>query len=276
MPNCAILTYHSQNISDQAAGHNDHLALREDLEAMHAAGLRFISLHGLMDILDGKRPANDLAASICLTFDDGCDFDVRDLDYPGAGMQRSFLGILEDFVAAHGPEAQSELHATSFVIASPEARRIIDARSLFGHGWISDDWWKSAAGSRLMDIGNHGWDHNHPDLDPGAEGAGGFVSIDTPEQCERQVIQAAEYIASVTGQSPAFFCYPFGESSAYIREHFFPEQLKTHRCRAALGTEPGVVSRVSDRWNLPRYVCGRDWQSPGELLEMLTAGQSSR
>ena len=266
----AILTYHSQNVSGQATKDNDHAALREDLERLHAAGLQFISLDRLVDRLEGKCANADLDGSVCLTFDDGCDFDVRDINFPGFGRQRSLLGIMQDFIDRHGAKAQPGLHATSFVIASEQARRVIDSRSLFGNGWISDDWWCKASQSGLMTIGNHGWDHNHPDLAPPGEKPAEFISINSHQQCEQQVIHAAEFIASRTGSWPDLFAYPFGESSEFIRERFFPQRVSEHRCRAAVGTRPGWVTQDSNRWNLPRFVCGRDWQSPDQLLSLLS------
>jgi hypothetical protein len=265
----AILTYHSQNIRGEHAVINDHEALADDLEALHSKGFRFIGLGQLADWLDGRDDDHTVERAVCLTFDDGCDFDVHDLDWPGAGKQRSMLGILQDFIDTHGARAQPRLHATSFVIASPEARQLIDRGSLFGRGWMSDDWWAGADASGLMSIGNHGWDHNHPDLEAGAGPRGGFTTVDDWAQCETQVIRASRYIESRTGRPPDMFAYPFGESSAYIRETFFPGFIEQHRCRAALGTEPGMVTRDADRWNLPRLVCGRDWQSADDLLQAI-------
>lgn len=266
----AILTYHSQNVCGWETDDNNHVALQQDIERLHLAGARIIPLSLLMDQLDGKRGHEDISGTVCLSFDDGCDFDVRDLDYPGIGMQRSFLGILQDFIDRYGADAQPHLHATCFVIASEGARRIIDARSLFGCGWISDDWWRSAALGGLLSIGNHGWDHNHPDLAPDEDKRGGFTTVNTAGQCEQQVLHAAQYIENKSGIWPEFFAYPFGESSAFIREQFFPGEVARHRCRAALGTDPGMVTERSDRWNLPRFVCGRDWQSPDQLLGLLS------
>lgn len=270
--NATILTYHSQNISGSSSHDNDHVALVQDLEAMHDAGIRIISLDQLLDKLDRIHVDEDSRPLVCLTFDDGCDFDVRDIDYPGHGVQRSFVGILQDFIKRHGKQAQADLHATSFVIASDVARRIIDQRSLFGHGWISDDWWREYSESNLISIANHGWDHNHPDLanEHDGESRGGFHSVDTREQCEKQVLHAAEFIHNKTGAWPGFFAYPFGESSEYIRQQFFPQNQEKHRCRAALGTEAGKVNPESDRWNLPRYVCGRDWHTPEQLLLLVS------
>jgi peptidoglycan/xylan/chitin deacetylase (PgdA/CDA1 family) len=265
---CAILTYHSQNIAGQSTRDNDHVALEQDLEVLHESGIRILSISELLARLkDANGPF--VEGTVCLSFDDGCDFDVRDLDYPGHGVQRSFLGIMQDFIARHGPEAQPGMHATSFVIASRAARETIDTRSLFGKGWISDDWWQEAYRSGLISIGNHGWDHNHPDLFPDSEEGGSFHSVDSREQCEQQVIRAAELIERKSGIWPELFAYPFGECSDYIRQEFFPEESAIHKCRAALGTDAGKIEGKSDRWNLPRYVCGRDWQTPQELIQLL-------
>jgi len=266
----AILTYHSQNIGGHDPANNDHAAFAADLEALTGAGSRIVPLDSLLDWLDGAGPDDHLQGAVCITLDDGCDFDVRDLEWPGLGRQRSMLGIMRDFIERHGPSAQPGLHATSFVIACPESREVIDRGSLFGKGWMSEDWWPVAAATGLLAIGNHGWDHNHPDLAPAmGRPRGGFASVDDREACEAQVTRAARYIEQRTGAWPAYFAYPFGESSAYLRETFFPELARLHRCRAAFGTAPAPVDRGSDRWNLPRFVCGRDWRSPGDLLELL-------
>ncbi len=262
-----ILTYHSQNICGSGYAQNDHIALHEDLCALYRAGYHVAPLDWLADWLDGERDDASMDHAVVLTFDDGCDFDVRDLDYPGHGWQRSFAGILRDFLDQQAPALPAPLHATSFVIASRQARHIIDSGSLFGQGWISDDWWRNTDAGGLIAIENHGWDHNHPDLAGAQRGA--FHTVDTHEQCRQQVVQAAGAIESITGRWPRYFAYPFGESSAYIREQFFPQYPEVHRCRAALGTAPAPVSRSSDRWNLPRFVCGRDWQSSRELLNLI-------
>ena len=265
----AILTYHSQNISGNATTNNDHVALAADLEALHAAGYQFISLETLVKgLFDGASlPAGE--ALICLTFDDGCDFDVRTLEFPGHGTQTGFLQIMEKFVEAHGSEAQPGLHATSFVIASPDARSRIDGKSLFGLGHMRDDWWSEADAHPLMSIDNHGWDHNHPDLDEGPYPRGGFEMVSELEHCHNQVVKASEYIEGKTGRRPSLFAYPFGESSEFIRNEYFPMHPDEHHCLAAVGTRHGLVSDQSDRWNLPRFVCGRDWSTPGGLLAAL-------
>jgi len=265
----AILTYHSQNITGSATGNNDHIALAADLDALHTAGCRFISLEALVTALfDGASlPAG--RPLICLTFDDGCNFDVRTLEFPGHGSQAGFLQIMEKFVAVHGSENQPGLHATSFVIASPQARQVIDRKSLFDMGHMSDDWWRNADAHPLLAIGNHGWDHNHPDLEEGDYARGGFEMVRSLDHCREQVVQAGEYIERKTGRRPRFFAYPFGESSEYIRNEYFPLHRDEHHCLAAVGTDRGLLTAQSNRWNLPRFVCGRDWSTPEELLAEL-------
>lgn len=262
-----ILTYHSQNIGGSRTADNDHVALAADLVALIDSGRRIISLDLMMDWFEGRVGEDKVRDSVVMTFDDGCDFDVRDIDYPGHGVQRSFLGIMQDFLSRYRASEKPSLHASCFVIASWEARHQIDQGSLFGEGWMSDDWWQDADANPMLSIENHGWDHNHPDLEGDARG--NFHTVDNREQCMEQVVHAAEAIQHVTGRQPRYFAYPFGESSNYIREVFFPEYPELHRCRAAVGTEPGLVNPDSDLWNLPRYVCGRDWTSPEELLNLL-------
>ncbi|MEJ8568793.1 polysaccharide deacetylase family protein [Elongatibacter sediminis] len=260
-----ILTYHSQNVQGESTADNDHAALATDLPAIYAAGFRVVPLDRLVDALDRGKAPRELKRAVVLSFDDGCDFDVRDIDYPGHGMQRAFAAILKGVRQAVPPAR--DLHATTFVIASSEARQSIDAGSLFGHGWISDDWWEATDRGGLIAVENHGWDHNHPDLE--GDDRGSFHAVDTHEQCLEQVVRAAGTIAARTGRWPRYFAYPFGESSRYIRETFFPEFPAVHGCRAALGTDPGPVTAKSNRWDLPRYVCGRDWTTPDELIALL-------
>jgi len=265
----AILAYHSQNIAGSETGNNDHVALAADLDSLHSVGCRFIPLETLVKGLFDGASLPDGRALICLTFDDGCDFDVHTLDFPGHGTYAGFLQIMEAFIGTHGSEAQPELHATSFVIASPDARSRIDRKSLFGQNHMSDDWWREADAHPLMTIGNHGWDHNHPDLDEGPYPRGGFEMVSKLEHCDTQVVKASDYIEGKTGRRPSLFAYPFGESSEFIRNEYFPLRRDEHHCLAALGTRSGLATSHSERWNLPRFVCGRDWSTPGELLAAL-------
>ena len=177
---------------------------------------------------------------------------------------------MRDFAATLDPARAAGLHATTFVIASEGARRAMDTKSLFGKNWISSDWWRDTDREGLIAIESHGWDHNHPDL--GGNGRGGFDTIDSEDLCRGQVSRAAKTIGTLTGRRPVYFAYPYGQSSAYMRETWFPDFAEQHGCRAAFGTEATHVRKESKRWNLPRYICGHDWQSPEALREILDAG----
>ncbi len=42
-----------------------------------------------------------------------------------------------------------------------------------------------------------------------------------------------------------------------------------HGTIAAFSSNPGVVTATSDRWKLPRNICGTDWTSPEGLAALL-------
>ncbi|MEQ1518702.1 MAG: hypothetical protein ABL931_19650, partial [Usitatibacteraceae bacterium] len=139
MAGIPILTYHSLNIAGNDYLGNDHVAFREDIALLTTLGWRVISLNDLVDYLGA--PRGELPDKcIAITFDDGTNFDFEDLPHPSAGMQRSMLNIMRDFAAAN-PGAQPTLHATSFVIASHEARDVMDRSCILGRDWMSDRWW---------------------------------------------------------------------------------------------------------------------------------------
>ncbi|HEX5130217.1 MAG TPA: hypothetical protein VFV90_10740, partial [Usitatibacter sp.] len=129
-----ILTWHSMHVGGADYGENDHVAFREDLELLHGAGLRVVPLHAIAAALrDGR--LESLAGCVGLSLDDGSDFDWYDLPHPACGPQRGMAGILDDFRARHGADAQPGLHATSFTIVSPEARAELDRTCMIGCGW---------------------------------------------------------------------------------------------------------------------------------------------
>lgn len=265
---CPVLLYHSQNVAGNDYASNDHVALREDLRLIQQLGKQVIPLNWLVDWVLGKCEL-DLENCVCISFDDGVDADVSDLDFPEFGLQRAFVNIMCDFHEEFGPGAQPMLHATSFVIASPEARAVMDQHSLFDQAWINEDWWGQDHDG-LLAIGNHGWDHEHPDLAHiGGQPAGNFLGVSDLEEADRQIFAAAEHIATVSrGRWPDLFAYPYGHVSDYLCREYFPTQTH-HRTRAAFTTEPRPVTADSDRWQLGRFVCGRDWRSHTDLEKIL-------
>lgn len=268
-----VLTYHAFNIAGHDYASNDHVAFAADLELITRLGWHVVPLHRVVDALSDQ--AETLPArAVAITFDDATDFDFHDLPHPQFGQQRSMLNILRDF-AARQPGAQAQLHATSFVIASPEARAVMDRRRLFGRQWMNDDWWRAAADSGLMGIANHSWDHTNEALDVVAQRnqeKGNFFCIDTEADADAQIRRAAEYIAArVPNASASLFAYPYGHVNDYLPREYFPRQARSGApfVRAAFGTSAGFITAESDRWNLPRFVCGWHWKSAEQLAAIL-------
>jgi len=269
--NIPVLTYHAMNVISNNYAENDHHALASDLETIAALGFRFISLSRAVDWHQGLATDDEVRRSVAITFDDGAWFDFYDLDHPTCGMQRGMINILRDFNACH--DSGQQVHATSFVIASPRARSSLDESCMIGRGWWGDEWWAEAAASGLLDIGCHSWDHVHPELDSVSQQdqvKGDFSEVKSFEDCEVQFARAAEYIAGVLGgRRPGLFAYPYGLASDYAVREYLPAYRERHGFRAAFGTEARAMSRRDDVWLLPRFVCGRDWRSPQGLTNLL-------
>ncbi len=261
-----VLTYHGYNVAGNDYASNDHVALACDLEWLAAHDWTVVALgRAVRSLFDGAAALPE--RSICITFDDGTELDWTDVEFGELGRQRGLYGILDDFRRAH-PQRPAP-HATAFVIACPHARARMAAGALqHGHG-MGERWWAPAERSELMTIGNHSWDHRHPLVVSAEAGGGNFFSVDDPAQARRQVVESARYIASRSGAWPALFAYPWGQASDFLRYEFIPKCVPEHGCRGAFGTEPGSMHAGSDRWYLPRYVCGEHWRDPAELAAVL-------
>jgi len=263
-----VLTYHGVNIAGNDYNGNDGVAFAADLRLIHALGLRIVPLSWVVDELLGTA-RRDLSRCVALTCDDGSDFDYYDLDHPTHGPQRSLFNSLGDFIADSGAQA----HLTCFVIASPTAREHLDRNCLAGRGWMSDGWWRPALESGRIAIENHSWDHNHAAVElPGIFGMerGSFFPVTTRARADAEIAIAANAIdAAIAPRRTSLFCYPYGQSTDYLREDYFPRYQTTHRMRAAMGDGAQPVTEHSERWNLPRYVCGWHWKSPEELEAIL-------
>jgi Polysaccharide deacetylase len=267
-----VLAYHAVNIEGNDYATNDHVAFAADLRLIHELGLRVVPVHWLVDQLLGT--ANrDLTRCVALSCDDGTDFDFFDLDHWDHGTQRSLFNRMADFIHEKGATAQPDLHLTSFVIASPEAREHLDRERLAGHGWISERWWRAALESGRMAIENHSWDHNHDAIAlPGIGGMlrGSFLAVDNRERADAEIAAASRYIDSIIApQRTTLFCYPFGHVNDYLRREYFPLVDNAHGMRAAFGDGATPVTAGSERWNLPRYICGWHWKSPEQLQAIL-------
>jgi hypothetical protein len=275
MSKIPILTYHSHRVLGGTYETNDHIALYHDLRAVHAHKFKVIPLHSIVEWFLGTRdeiPQNCIA----ITFDDGCDLDWVDYNHPQHGLIRSFSAILSKFqneVGDHQPDVQ----ASSFVIGSPVARRLINHASFPGLDLLNDYWWKFAEASGILKIYNHSWDHNHPAVDivcqkDGVKGS--FENIDTFQESQCEVAQAALFICErIFPGVPDLFAFPYGPSSDYIRGIYFPHFIEYHRTLAAFGASGGYLVKDSPRWDLPRFVSGAPlpvgWRTKDELIEIL-------
>lgn len=266
-----VLTYHAARVGGSDYASNDHVAFFDDLRQLHREGFRIAKLDDIVASL--RRGAPDLSATVGISMDDGTNFDYHDLPHPAWGAQRSMLNIMKDFVDEFGQRAQPDLHVTSFVIASPAARRELDKKCLAGRNWYTDDWWPDAIASGLMSIANHSWDHNHPAVGVVAQRnqeKGTFSVIDTYEDAEAQIRQATEYLARKTaGQASRLFAYPYGQFNSYLTDEYLPHFGSQHGMEAAFTAGSGMISETSKRWTLPRLVCGHDWKSGAELGAIL-------
>ena len=270
-----VLAYHSHRIAGTTYETNDHVALSHDLREIYARQFTVIQLHRLVTWVVTPHAQALPAKAIGLSCDDGANTDYYDFDHPVYGPQRSFYNILRDFQTEMGTAAQPSLHMTSFVIASPGARRELDERCLapLGLHGMTDDWWAAAAQSGLFGIENHSWDHNHPEVSWVCEAeqrSGDFGQIDTYPECRDEIQQAATFIHSkIKPAWPSLLAYPWGQASRYLRETYLPAHQPTHRTRAAFGANGGYITASGSRWVLPRFVCGSGWTTPAELNAIL-------
>ena len=266
--NIPVLTYHGVNVMRNTYAENDHLALASDLHTIANLGFRVIPLGQVVDWHQGMVQDADVSQTVALSFDDGSWFDFYDLEHPSCGMQRSMINILEDF----NGQSPAKVHATSFVIASPEARAALDTSCLIGQGWWGDEWWRQAAASGVMDVECHSWDHVHPKLDEVAQQdqvKGDFGMVKTYTDCDAQFAQAGAYMETRLGKRPSLFAYPYGQVSGFATDEYLPKHRAEHQYRAAFTTQPKAVSKTDNVWRLPRYVFGQDWNTPQGLKEIL-------
>lgn len=272
-----VLTYHSAYISGDDYDCNDHVAFYHDIRLVHRLGLRIVSLDAMVERIRGG--AANLNGYVAFTMDDGTNFDYYDLPHPIWGAQRSMLNIMKDFIEEFGPDAQPELHATSFVIASSDARIELDRTCLISRDWYTDEWWVDAIDSGLMGIANHSWDHNHPTLETVAQRhqeKGNFLNVDTYIDADAQIRRASDFLAARTGnRASRLFAYPFGEVNDYLARSYLPNYVAEHRLKAAFATRQRSVKHPNSIWALPRLVCRDDWRSTDELATILTAMQAS-
>jgi peptidoglycan/xylan/chitin deacetylase (PgdA/CDA1 family) len=271
-----VLTFHSRNIAGNDYATNDHVALDESLALLERLRVPVLRLS---DVVRRQRAGTFAALPprfACITFDDGPDYDWRDIDHPTHGLQRSMYSILRSHSRRiAGPWWWVRTGATTFVIASPVARGEIAEPPEVDPDRLSDNWWAEAQASGLLDVGNHGWNHVHPSVSEMRDKPGlveRFDRIATRVEADLQVRAAYSCIRDKAGPGAGrLFAYPYGQVSEYLAGEYLPAQDDVV---AAFTTEPRPWTAECDRWRVPRYVCGWHWKTPGDL-EHLLAGKAT-
>jgi peptidoglycan/xylan/chitin deacetylase (PgdA/CDA1 family) len=266
-----ILTYHGVNIAGNDYASNDHVALASDLETIDRLGWRIVPLPGVVARWLAGEPQWTGERTLAITFDDGTDFDWRDLPHPAHGLQRSLYNCLADFRGA-APRPR-DAHATAFVVVSRATREHIDRVGLANQGWWTDSWWAAAAASGHAAIASHSWDHNHEQAEHlmgRRRATGTFRSIDSYELAEEEIARATAHLRRVApNPGDRLFAYPYGESSDYLVRDYFPRNHVRIGVDAAFADGAKPMSGGDDRWKLPRFICGRDWSCPDGLEALL-------
>lgn len=260
-----VLTYHSGNIGGSDYATNDLVALGEDIAWLASQRIAIVPLRTLVDRLLEERTDALPRVTAALTLDDGLDFDFIDLTHPFHGPQRSVGTTLREFARTH----TESVHATSFVIASQDARTQIARHEMLDHQWIGEHWWQEAAASGRFHIANHGWDHLSPSVDRVAQHEnrrGSSRWVTTYGDADAQVRAAHDYIASkVPNPGTSLFAYPYGTPSDYLVDEYLPRHGVVGGTIAAFGAGAAPIHSQSPRWNLPRFTRGTDWRSLDEL-----------
>ena len=259
----SILAYHAANILGNDYNTNDHIALIEDIKLFQEMGVVVISASTIVAWIKGKRYLDENKNYVAITFDDGNQLDFTDSKYFEYGLQKSFYTIL--------CQSKIKLHATSFVIASPQARKILEKTCLGGQKLLGEKWWQEAENTGIISIENHSWDHVHPSLENVCQKdnlKGDFSKIDCYKDADFQIEKASNYIEnSMQNKSISLFAYPFGHYNQYLSEEYFPNCQS--QIKAAFTCDPEPVTRNTNVWKIPRYVCGADWKSVEELKKII-------
>jgi peptidoglycan/xylan/chitin deacetylase (PgdA/CDA1 family) len=278
MRRIAILTYHPIHIVENSYVGNDLMALESDLATIDRLGLPVVSLDQAITAAASPRILQEGEGdAVAINFDDGSVFDHEDHDHPTCGLHRSAATILRDAARRLGCLSGARPLASTFVIASPEARAEMDRNDYFGGNYWPDTWWPQAARDGVLSIESHSWDHNHPSIARSVQRdnvRGTFRNIETFEEAEAEIAQSLDYIERRAGKRPAFFAFPWGESNDYLGREYLPRRGPELGLKAAVSSAPlasGWVTDSSHRWLLPRFVCGHDWKDPAGL-ERLLAG----
>lgn len=264
-----ILAWHSIHVHDNDYSGNDLVAFSRDLEALDRLGWTILPL---AEAWSRAQRAGLPPKTAVLTMDDGSIMDFLPFEHPTCGPQVSVIDRLRAFAGSLPDGAPHRPHVSTFVIASPAARAELDRRVTLNLDVWPEHWWSEANRTGLMAVESHSWDHNHGSLERSLQRdnrRGDFSLIETEDECRGEIDRAQDYIERISGRRPRFFAYPYGQSSAFLRGEYLPRHGARLGLEAALGCDPEPACGASDRWNLPRYMCRRDWETPEQFASLL-------
>ena len=148
---------------------------------------------------------------------------------------------------------------------------MLDRTCLVGRGWWTDAWWPDAEREGLIAIESHSWDHNHATLPETAQ-------RDRPRGHVPQHRYARRSPTPRSGRRMTGSMRTARAARGPVRvsvrrdERVSVARLPAESRRPSIGCAPHSApmrdrsERDSDRWNLPRYVCGHHWRSSGRAL----------
>jgi len=263
-----VSAYHANNIVSNDYHENDHMAFEQDLKLIYDLGLNILSAHNLVKWIRNESTLDSDKEHVVLTFDDGSELDFFDWDHPTCGFQKSFFTIMNNFEKNNN----QSIHATSFVIASPHARKNLEQTCLGGYELWGDTWWQKAENSKLISIENHSWDHLHPTLDRVKQKdniKGDFSLITDFVDANNQIKEASNYIDSrINSKKTSLFAYPYGHFNSFLVDEYFPKNQTS--IRGAFICNPQHVGKNTNVWEIPRFVCGDNWKNLNQLKGILT------
>lgn len=273
-----ILTYHALNASGWDYGTNDHVALAEDLDLLQELNYVIAPLRHVAEHISGTHPHDYLEDTRCvgLSWDDGTNHDFVDYYHPDYGYLRSLTSVLVSstlYLRQRSNRAPTvpEPRATSFVIVSPHAREELDRACIAGRSQWREDWWLPAATQGVLEIANHSWDHLHPELSNvrhSESRRGNFAAVQNEADADLQILDAQRYLAQRLGKlTSPLFAYPYGQANDFLTLEYFPRHADMFL--GAFSTEGEFATDRSNRWRIPRFVCGEHWTSSATLCHLL-------
>lgn len=273
--NIPVLCYHSWTVTGPTYETNDHVALESDLKELGRRGYEILPIGGLVALLRGNIPLSEVAAKklVCLTCDDGNDFDYHDYVHAEWGDIPSFHSLLvksKEWL----PQFLEGPRAVSFVMASRQLHSALNEATSKELAW-SDAWWHECARQGVLGIANHSWDHTHTSLDVVRQcdnEKGSFLKISNFADAEAQIADTQTRLTECIGQNISpFFGYPYGHVAPFLRDEYFPKNAERLGLQAGFSTAGTSVNKESCLWDIPRFVCGNHWRGSKAFSELLDA-----